>query len=295
MTHPSEYYVRFLLAECWGDPDHPLQFELLSETLRSYGLLEITEVGFSLIQKSFEPGDEFRFNNRKHKPTADFMRAERIHKMWRPDEHMTRVLDELLGVNLVTDIIHILLMGDVPAKVIAHLVNKRFRLNPAITAEMVELYHHYFWNVPTLNYAQWEDSLMYHPHKDAYLASLLCGDQQAMFRAGFNPRYDFKQALRDTHRQVTFRIQYLATKPDDKQTINNLIKLSREERALYQRMWSEGGGIKEEAKRVKEFLMEHKIPDVKRLDEFIEEQGSISDDGSVDDSPDEADQDEDEE
>jgi len=292
MGHPSEYYVRFLLAESWGDEDKALEVEGLNEALKEYGLLEITDTEFERIRDDFTPPNGFRFAGKRHTPTANFMRDEKISSLWKPDKDMTRVLKELLGQNLVTDVIHILLMGDVPSKVVAELVSKRFRISPSLTPKMIDYYRHYYWRRDAYNYHQWEVALRHRNDADRYLAPLYGGDQQALFRAGFNPKYDYKRALRDSHRQVSFRIQYLASKPDDKHFIDLLVKLSREERALYERLWGEGGGLADQAKAVRTFLMKHKIPNVKKLDEFIGEHGSISGDGTDDDDEAESDVDE---
>lgn len=283
MGHPSEYYIRFLLAESWGDTDKPLELKELNLGLKGLGLLEIVDTAFDHIRQDFFPPDGFKFSSRRGGPTTDFMRAEKISSLWKPDKNMSRVLKELLGQNLVIDIVHILLMGNVPSKAVAELVSKRFRISPSLTPEMIDYYRHYYWRRNAFNYLQWEEELRNRPDKDSYLAPLYGGDLQALFRAGFNPKYDYKRALRDSHRQVSFRIQYLASKPDDKHYIDLLVKLSREERALYERLWGEGGGLADQAKAVRSFLMQHKLPNVKKLDEFIGAQGSISGDGTDDD------------
>lgn len=285
MRHPSEYYIRYLLAADWGDDESEIDLDSVNITLHEYGLPTLSEEAFERLRSIFEAPDNFHFNSPSHKETVVFMRQEQIHTIWSPNEDMSRVLEEMLGDSNRTmqQTVHIMLMGDMPSDVIARLVSKRYRLKESLTEDMVDLYRHYFWRVKNLNEREWEILLADDPHFDRHISSLYCGPQQAMFRAGFNPKYDYKQALRDTHRQVAFRIQYMGFKSDSKRNIDLLIKMSREQRALYNVLYGEGGGFEEQVREVRRFLMEHKIPDVKALDELIGEEGSYSGDGTDED------------
>lgn len=282
MRHPAEYYIRYLLAADWGDDESEIDLDSVNFTLQDYGLPVATEEMFERLRSIFVAPENFHFNSPSHEETIVFMREEKIHTIWDPDEDMKRVLSEMLGDTnrILQQTVHILMMGDVPSIIVAQHVSKKYRLTESITEDMVDLYRHYFWRVRNLNEREWEALLADDPHFDKYISSLYCGAQQAMFRAGFNPRYDVKQALRDTHRQVTFRIQYMGFKSDSKRNIDLLIKMSREQRSLYAILYGEGGGFAEQMREVRRFLLEHKIPDVKALDELIGEDGSYSGDGT---------------
>lgn len=283
MCHPAEYYTRFLLAQTWGSEEEQLELEDLNLTLKDYGLPEMQETQWEYLRATFEAPDNFRFGSKRHTETSDFMEEQKIYSMWHPNAAMKRVLKELVGRPQVTHTIHILLMGDVPADVICEKVNPKYRIKPLLTPDMIDYYRHYFWRVASLTYAEWDRMLEHDVFADHHIASLLCGDQQALFRAGFNPKYDPKQALRDTHRQVSFRIQYLAYKQDDRYTIDLLIKLSREQRSLYDKLYGEGGGLDEQAQEIRRFMMKHEIPDVKSLEELVGDTGSHSGDGGEED------------
>ena len=83
--------------------------------------------------------------------------------------------------------------------------------------------------------------------------------------------------------------------PDTLNTMRLITMLSREERALYERLFGEGSGLIEQAREIRLFMMEHKVPNVKALDKFIAEHGgSHSSDGTeprplTDGSPEETD------
>ena len=283
MRHPSEYYIRYLLAEAWGDEDNPIDLESINLTLKSYGLPRMTEPQFEFLRGNFGVPDSFRFNNKNHDASVEFMKKERLYSIWTATNgDMTRVLKEMLGVSF-QHTVHLLLMGDVPSNIIAKKVSRKFRLHASLTPGMIDHYRHYFWRVHNLSESEWAEFLGAERYFDQFMASLYGGDQQALFRAGFNPRYDYKQGLRDTHRQIVFRIQYLGFQPDDKRTISLLIKMSREQRALYNILYGEGGGFEEQIQEIRRFLMQHQKPAVKALQDLIAEEGSYSGDGSAED------------
>ena len=284
MRHPSEYYIRYLLAESWGDEEDPINLESINLTLKSYGLPRMTEPQFEFLRAIFEVPETFCFEDRNHEESVKFMKREKLYSIWTATNgDMKRVLEEMLGTSL-QHTVHLLLMGDVPSNVIAKKVSKKFRLRASLTPGMIDHYRHYFWRVHSLSEGEWEEFLGANRYFDQFMAALYGGDQQALFRAGFHPRYDYKQGLRDTHRQIVFRIQYLGFQPDDKRTISLLIKMSREQRALYNILYGEGGGFEDQVQEIRRFLMQHRKPAVKALQDLIEEEGTYSGDGLVEEA-----------
>lgn len=281
MKHPSDYYVRYLLACSWGDEENPLSLDDVNLTLLSYGLPGMDENQFEYLRSTFLAPEDFHFNMRRHPATIEFMKREKIYTIWNPNQHMKRVLEEMLEDRRYQHAVHILLMGDLPSDVIAEKISKKFRLAESLTPDMIDLYRHYFWKVGNLTPLEWERFLQINSpeHVDEYLASLLCGEQQALFRAGFAPKYDYKSALRDTHRQISFRIQAFGFRQDDKATIDLLIKMSREQRSLYDILFGEGGGFEEQVKEIRRFMMEHNVTNIKGLEDLVGKKGSYSGDG----------------
>jgi len=292
--HPSVNYIKFVLARHW-DEEAQVSALSMTEELESYGLLPINDKTFDRIRSAFNPPTGFKFMNRKHAESIMFMKAERLYPMWTAEPDVKRVVTELLGQRLITDKLHILLMGDVPSAVIASKLTKKFRINPDITPKMIDAYRHFYWNPEAWGYAQWNDCLVGRTFGDWLMASLHAGSQQALYRAGFNPKYDPKIALRDGHRQVTYRIQHLGFWEDSATTVKLLCQLLREERALYDRLYGEGSGLLEQAKEVRRFLMEHRLPGIVPVEKFIEEHGgSYSNDGKDSNKADETEEDENE-
>lgn len=286
MLHPSGYYIRYLQAASWGDPDEPITKESLDQSLKLCGLLPMTDDQWEYYLSTFQPPNDFLFNNQRHTPTVEFMKQEKIFTVWKPNEPMTRLLTETLGEHgdrSYQHDLHILIMGDLPPDVIAEKLNKKYRLKRSLTEEMIILYQHYFWRRKSLTKPEWAEFLTGNPHFDHYMAPLLCGERQALFRAGMNPKYDYKAALREAHRQASFRIEYLGTMPDEKRMYDMWAKVLREERALYHILFGEGGGYEEKLKEVRHFIMTHSEKAVPALADLVGPNGSHSGDGTDED------------
>lgn len=280
MLHPSAYYVKYLLVTMWELNQEPeMETAVINDTLRQFGLPDVLMPTVQRIGEGLLVPEDFLLDDPTHEPSAEFMRKEKLSTIWNPTDDMNRTLLEVVGNRRITYTIHLLLMGDVPHNIIAQKVSTKFRLRNALTAGMIDCYAHYFWKASCMSESEWASFLALHPQQDQLMASLLCGEQQALFRAGFSPKYDYKQASRDTHRQISFRIQHLGHLPDDKHTIGLLLRLSREQRSLYDLLYGEGGSLEEQMKEIRRFMMQHKNPGVSPLEDLVGENGSHSEDG----------------
>lgn len=283
MGHPCEYYVRFLLARSWADPEQQQDITATNLTLDAYGLPSLWEKHYDAIRAAFDPPANFKFNSRKHPDTRAFMKASKIYALWCPNEDSKRVLTDILdGNQLYRHKIHLLLMGRVPYKVIAEKLNRTFRINPPITEKMIATYHHYFWSVGSSRQDEWSELLRGFQHRDAFMASLHCGDQQALYRAGYKPKVPIKGALRDLHRQIHFRLEALHAWPDTASTFTALSTLGIRMEKLYEILHGEGAGAEDQLARLRTILLKHKVADVETIDSWIDTAsgGSISGDGS---------------
>jgi hypothetical protein len=284
VKHPSDYYIRYLLAASWGDPEQPLTLEAVNQTLDDMGLKLVQDKQWDYLLSTFQAPPDFLFNNARHQPTIDFMKAEKIYTIWVSSEDMRRVLTEIVGDHsnrLCQHDMHILIMGNVPADIIAAKLSKKYFLTRSLTSGMVELYRHYFWRTDNLSKPEWCKFLKDDPNYHDYIAPLQCGEQQALFRAGLNPRYDYKQSIRDMHRQGSFRMQYLAFQPDDKMTVDLYVKVAREVRSSYSILYGEGGGYEEKLQEVRHWIMEHRDQVIPAIHDLVGLEGSYSGDGKA--------------
>ena len=63
MRHPSDYYVRYLLAASWNNQEEPLTMESVNQALSDMGLLEMKVSQWDYLLSSFNPPQDFLFNN----------------------------------------------------------------------------------------------------------------------------------------------------------------------------------------------------------------------------------------
>jgi len=283
MGHPAEYFLKYTLAQAWGDDDADTTEGALNSTLIAFGLIPMLEDQYNHLMATFSPPKEFRFNNSKHASTKKFMEEEKISALWKPGKNEKRVIEELIdGHNMVKHDLHLLLMGAIPHEVVASKLNSKYRLSPGITEEMVDMYHHYFWNVGNATSEEWEKLLAGNRHRDAFMAALYCGDQQALYRAGFSPRVEGQRAMKEAFRQAFFRLEALRFSPDNKSTIDSYSKLTARMMGLHEILYAHGTGLQDQLKQFRQIMMKHKDPDVTKVDDLIDklEGGSYSGDGT---------------
>lgn len=281
MGHPSEYFIKFTLAQSWGDEDEETTLVSLNKSLHEFGLLGMLELSYDALMADFSPPEGFRFNNKKHPLTKEFMEEEKISGLWSPNKDSKRVLLEVVdGPAGVRHDLHLLLMGNLPHDVITEKLNTKWRLNPSFNEEMIDTYNHYFWNVDNTTQEDWSKLLEGKPYKDAFMAALRCGEQQALYRAGFSPRVDGMRALKEAHRQAYFRLEALRFEPDSKLTAEVFSKLTARMMGLHEVLFSEGSGLQDQLKQFRQIMMKKRDPNVKAIDAVIDQVGSYSEDGT---------------
>lgn len=291
MGHPAEYFIKFTLAQSWGDEDETTTLVSLNKSLYEFGLLGVLELQYDAIMADFSPPEGFRFNNKKHPLTKEFMESEKISGLWRPNKEERRVLLEMVdGPAGIRHDLHLLLMGNIPHDVITEKINVKWRLNPKFSVIMIDTYGHYFWNVGNTTQEDWSKLLEGKQYKDAFMAALRCGEQQALYRAGFSPRVDGMRALKEAHRQAYFRLEALRFEPDTKLTAEVFSKLTARMMGLHEVLFSEGSGLQDQLKQFRQIMMKRRDPGVKAIDAVIDRVGSYSEDGS-DSEPTKGDQD----
>lgn len=283
MGHPAEYFIKFSLAKSYGDDEcDDSSYVAMNKTLFAFSLPLILENQYERILVGFNPPEGFRFYNKKHAATVEFMRDEKISTLWSPSHEDRRVLSELVDGNmLIKYALHILLMGGIPHDVVAAKLNSKYRLNPLITERMISTYAHYFWNVTNASHNEWAMMLESDQSESALIAALHCGEQQALYRAGFSPRLDGTRAMKEAYRQAYFRMEALRSSPDTKLTIDNYSRLTARLTNIHEILYSQGTGLQDQLRQFRQIMMTHKDPDVRAVDKIIDklEGGSYSEDG----------------
>jgi len=114
----------------------------------------------------------------------------------------------------------------------------------------------------------------------------MCGEQQALYRAGFSPRVDGNRAMKEAYRQAYFRLESLRFQPDTKTTMNAYSQLTSRMVSVHDILYAQGSGLQDQLKQFRQIMMKHKDPDVEAVDRIIDkmEGGSYSGDGSDDET-----------
>lgn len=247
--HPSTYYIKFLLARSHGT-DEPEDWDSVKDHLSQLGLPRLWEPAFDLANGVFAPPIPFRFNAKTHKSTVAFMRDEKIYTMWKKDKE-TKAALRILERPAMREVIQVLIMGGIEADIVRNRIIERFQ--ETLSAKSIDVYRHYFWNTDLTTMQEWTAILRGDPMSDHYIAARGGSQQQALFRAGFNPLIEPKAALREAFRSLAMRVEATRNLPDTKETNNMLCALTKEMTALYQVLKADGEGVGDVAKGLKKF------------------------------------------
>jgi hypothetical protein len=260
MSHPSESYIKYLLAR--GSAEGDAGYESVAMTIKSCGLPHLAEDTFNQIEATFNPPEPFMFQNKRHKPTKEFMQEEKIFSMWSPKAEERAALD-LLMHHQVREAVQILLMGRLKPSDIAIRVGRKFDVE--LKQRTVQTFAHYFWNVSRVSYNEWRTFFHSDPMRDHYLAARNGSQQQALFRAGLDPVIESEAALKEAYRNLAMRIEATRGEPDTKNTAQTLATLIKEFLNLHAILHGEGKGVEDTVKGLQKLKMERNAPKAKPI------------------------------
>lgn len=271
MAHPSERYVKFLLASSWG-ASHMTALDVGSFFEGLY-LAPVQEKTYDRILVEFRPPEPFYFNNKKHQPSVKFMREQGLTDMWNPSDDVRRVLTSLINPTPVRDFVDMLLMGRMHPTDVAKFTADRFSLSVPYSAETIAAYAHYFWDVSNTSEKEWAELLRGHPRGMALMSAYRGGSEQALFRVGINPKMeDPKKPLREAYRQLAARLEALRFDEDFKGTIEIQSKLIGDLIRIYNILYAGlGENLDEVISKLREFILVTRPSDVKAFDKLVTE------------------------
>jgi hypothetical protein len=247
----------------------------VDNTLLKLNLPPISGTKYQLIYDDVVLPRGFRFFNLHHEPTREYMEEQGVVSIWSPTEVEMQVFT-ILKTKLAMDTIKILLMGNLPAVEVTSKVARKHRVE--ITADSVELFRYYFWNVDAIGFEDWELLLRGHHMRGMLLSTLHGSPDQARYRAGFNPKVDAKQSMRDIYRTLHFRIEGTRHLQDNEKTANLIGKLSKELVNVHGAIYGEGSALEDILRDFKAFVMETEEPDVTSIHDLAPE-GNYSESG----------------
>jgi len=140
---PAEYYIKFLVS-------HPDGFtnENVREVLEDRGLDYLRDAYVDKLRAAMMPPVPFYPKDRRHQPSQKFLQQARIARLYFPDEPM-KVAWEVLGRPRIKETIETLLIVGAPDSAIAMDLRRQYGVEA--TANVVEVYRHFFWNLALLD------------------------------------------------------------------------------------------------------------------------------------------------
>ena len=219
----------------------------------------------------------FQPQNKYHRESVRFMRAEGIYALHNPDRQSREAYT--LVVNLrVRPVVESLILGRMDAKEIALKVNQRY--GEFFTAEGIKAYQHYYWNVYNLSVEEWSQLLAdYDVQRQNTLAIIQVGPSLALHKTGFEQTLDSKTVLRDMMESVFFDQREWKTKPHGIERTKAFVALAKAAVILDAGLSASDGALKDALKSFEQFRMKHSAQKVQGLKDIAPD-GNFSGSGT---------------
>lgn len=140
---PAEFYLKCLLLE-----PEKLDNKQIIERAESEGLDALHFKYLDLLRTKLRPPELFHLRDKLHRPSQDFLHAERLVRYFLPDADMQMAL-RILSLPRAKEAAEVLTLSSVPPTEIAFVLTRRFKA-PA-TPRAVQSYQHFFWNMDLLD------------------------------------------------------------------------------------------------------------------------------------------------
>lgn len=263
--HPSENFIKFLITTT----DQRMTDNAMVNMM--IGMLGYPPAGLDYIdwlraevRQKMPP--QFSPVNRYHRPSVKFMRQEGIYGLHNPDDasrEATSITTHLRARPLVEE----LLLGHFHAVVVATKVNSR--LNEHFTADGIDAYRHYYWNVPLLRTDEWAQLLQNSSEqKSKTLAILQVGPAMAMHAAGFSQELESKAILQEMQESIYFDFLEWKKQPRS-EARTKMMSLNAKSMTLIDERLSESNSlVKDSLKQFEKFRMQQakkRVSDLREL------------------------------
>jgi len=276
MSHPSTYYIKFLIVRAVARHEE-IDARKVNRVLGEYDLLNVSDFEYEDILHRIKVPKDIQFRDFEHERTVEYMKMQGIYEIWNPTPAQAEVF-RILRQGMVADTVKILLMGRLPSAEISQLVAQKHDFDATPVA--IETFASFFWNVSLTGYSEWELLLRGRHMRGHMLACLYGSKDQARYRAGFNPKVEGKRSLKDLHRTVHFRVEATRFMQDNEDMANIVSKLSKELVSVHQAIYGEGAGLEDVLREFKAFMMKTREPNIKPLRELAPE-GNYSGSGKA--------------
>jgi hypothetical protein len=205
--HPALYYLKYLLVRNPQTTDGELQ-----KALEDWGFLSADPTCLQFIRAELPaPPQGFDPMNRSHRPSVRYLRDEQIYEMFHPNESMTIAL-ELLDDPQKRMATEQILLARLDPTIAAKRVNQKH--NWHITGESLQMYGHYFWDVPSMTFDEWgrymyNRTAMY----DQYMGLLMASPKLAFYHLRLDQTIESKNMIKRAQEIAYFTLEEIAQKP----------------------------------------------------------------------------------
>lgn len=209
---------------------------------------------------------QFSPSNRYHRPSVKFMRTEGIYGLHHPDaaaQEANTIITHLRARPIIED----LLLGHHHPVLVAKKVNTH--LQEHFTADGIEAYRHYYWNVNLLRVDEWSTILAQQVQKQSKaLAILKVGPAMALHQAGFHQEIESKQILQNVQEALYFDLLEWKSQPQSLNRTRALTNLAKGLALVDERLQESNSLVKDSLKNFEKFRMDHerrKVIDMREL------------------------------
>jgi DNA/RNA-binding domain of Phe-tRNA-synthetase-like protein len=265
IRHPSENFLKFLMtssSQGAGDDNwvkntvYSLGFPMPDKAYVAWLRQDL----FTRVPVNFQP------QNRYHRDSVRFMRAEGIYALHQPDKGAREAA--ILVTNLrARPIVENLLLGRMDAKEIAKKTNQR--LAEFHTAEGIEAYGRYYWNVSLLRVEDWAKLLEdYEIQRQQALSIVQGGAAMALHKMGFQQQIESKTMLKEMMEGLFFDFREWKNMPLSASKTKAITTIARTAAAVDEQLSQADSAMKESLKAFEQFRMKHAeqmVPDVRSI------------------------------
>lgn len=265
LRHPSENFIKYLMV-C----GHP------QSNNDNWIIMSLESLGFPRPEASYLVAlrsdllssipDDFQTNNQYNRKSIKFMKSQGIHDLFFPNKASKEA--QLIVTNLrIRPLVENLLLGRMDSKEIAKKINAKFA--SFLTAEIVEAYKHYYWQVSLLTVEDWSKLLEeYEIQRQNTLAIVQVGPSMALHKLGFQQSIDSKTILKNMQETLYFDFQEWKSKPHGLERTKAMSAIARTLVTVDVQMSQADSALKDSLKAFEQFRMEHakaSVQDIREL------------------------------
>jgi hypothetical protein len=265
VRHPSERFVKYLMTSPHASAADD---NWIASTVNSLGfprpdmqyLAWLRQGLASRIPINFQP------TNKYHRESVRVLKIEGIYLLHHPDQGSREAA--LLVTNLrARPIAENLLLGRMDTKEIAKKINSR--LGEHFTAEGVEAYGRYYWDVSLLRVEDWSLLLEeYEVQRQNTLAIVQGGAAMALHKMGFQQQIETKTMMREMMEGLFFDFREWKTMPLSPSRTKALTSIAQAAARVDIQLSQADSALKESLRAFEAFRMQHSqigVQDMKQL------------------------------